>query len=57
MNVLLDMFFNLIIMFVKVGHSYECDIIVIMYMDQRISQEQMLIKIITSHKYLCDPRP
>ena len=30
-NVLLDMLFNLTIMFVKVGHSFECDIIAIMY--------------------------
>ena len=49
-NVLLDMFFNLTIMFVKVGQSFEFDIIAIMCKDQRISQEQMLIKLILSHK-------
>ena len=44
-NVPLDIFFNLTSMIVKVGHSYECDIIVIMCIDQRLSQEQMFITI------------
>ena len=30
---------NLTSMIVKVGHNYKCDVIVIMYMDQRLSQE------------------
>ena len=49
-NVLLDMFFNLTSM--KVGHSFECDVIAIMYMDQKLSQEQIFMTIIV-RKQLC----